>query len=639
MSYGKRYILQQALRDESKLIANIYEDGYSGSIYSYEAISITLSPNSNSDEPEAGIISSQLNISFLMSTQTDFNNFPDLLNYNDKKYYVELTRTPLSGSESVVWRGYMFNDYVNVPFNTATTQVDIVCIDALSFMKYVDFVYPDNINSVFKLLTIILGGLNSLGFPTLGNLYACCSYFGSSMNNRGAGAQYEPFAQSYVYKRDLVGKNYYDLIDQIMQSFNCRLFQYNGDWWIMAANEMAASTIYYTLYDASSNAVIGSGTLSNSVTIAPYSAGNLHFISNNQNKITRKGYPVLKVSTDVNFADDYIHNSSFKQGTSTTTTAWYASASSSGGGYVQLYRYPTEQFDVWAIHAGFSGATLEYDDGPYLPWLYGPGVNISFDAIVSPQSASNLGVIIKVNNYVDPPFYLQPDGSWSFTPYGTVGIPVGYDQTNGQWQSFSRDAMLGSIAIAGTTYNINGKMSITFKTFSGTAFIRNPRVTQKSPSAASLLVTRTITSSNSVAKEITSFLGIYRSDIGNCYGQIFNSTGVPITNWYRYGHSGDSFSALPMLIAREYSNLLNKNYATLEGDLGKTLDSDGLIYLNRTYTVSDSSTGALSYYGKKFIANRLTVNPYIDQSNSLQLLEVTDTDNASSETVTWITSA
>ena len=37
MAYGLRYNLQQSLRDSSTLFVNIYEDGYSGSVYSYSA--------------------------------------------------------------------------------------------------------------------------------------------------------------------------------------------------------------------------------------------------------------------------------------------------------------------------------------------------------------------------------------------------------------------------------------------------------------------------------------------------------------------------------------------------------------------------------------------------------------------------
>lgn len=641
MAYGLRYNLQQSLRDGSTLFVNIYQDGYtSGSVYSYNATSIVLEPNSNSDEPEAGIISSQLNVSFLISTQDDFNNFPDLLNFNDRKYYVELTRTPPSSSAIVLWRGYMFNDYVNVPFSTGNLEVNITCIDALSFMKYLTYPYPDNINTTTKLLTVLLTGLNWLGFPTLGDLYSCCSYYGTLMDDRADGTVYEPFNQTYIYKRDLINKNLYEIIDQIMQSFNCRLFQFQGNWWIMSANEMAASTVYYTRYDASTNAAIASGTLSNGVTISPYSSGNIHFIGNSQNKITRKGYPIVKVTTNVESDDNYTHNSTFKQG-STFPTGW--TASGSNGGTFTWLQYSGQEFNIIKLmanggladlYAGNAGST-----DPYCPTMYAPGFTYSFDAIVSTGSFHELDIYVSVNDYVNPRFWLQADNTWSFTP-PPFGIKVGYTNADQSFQSFSRDINLGEFVISGTTYNVYGKLAIQFQVRGGgTAYIRNPRVSQKvNPAVAkALLVTRTTSTAGSLTKDITSYLGLYKSDIPNMYGALYYSNGNPITEWYRFGHSG-TFGTLPALIAREYSNLLSKNYATLEGDLGETINSFGPIYLANTFTVTDSATNALSYNGKKFLLNRISPNFYINQGNSIQLLEITDTDNSSTETAEWIVS-
>lgn len=638
MAYGLRYNLQQSLRDQSTLFVNIYEDLYTGSVYNYSATSITIEPNTISDEPEAGIISSQLNVSFLISTQDDFNNFPDLLNFNDRKYYVELTRIPLGGNQLVLWRGYMFNDYVNVPFSTGNLEVNITCIDSLSFMRNLIFPYPDNINTTIKLLTVLLTGLNWLGFPTLGNLYSCCSYYGSLMNDRLDNTVYEPFNQTYIYKRDLVDKNLYDLIDQIMQSFNCRLFQYQGDWWIMSANEMAATNVYYTKYDALSNAAVASGILSSAVTIAPYSSGNIHFINNSQNKVTRKGYPIIKVSTKVEADENYTHNSKFKQGT-TVPTGWEITLSN--GAAFEWLRYSNQEFDVIKLQANSGSANLLAGNigstDTYIPFVYAPGFKLSFDAIVSTGTFHQLRIYVSVDNFINSRFWLQPDGTWSFTRNYII---VGYTNKDQSFQSFTRDIALGTFAISGPTYNVYGKVSIEFEASSNAiAYVRNPKIVQTiNPAVAqSLLVTRTASTAGSLTKEITSYLGLYKSDIPNMYGALYYSNSNPITEWYRLGHAG-TFGTLPALIAREYSNLLSKNYATLEGDIGETINAFGLIYLANTYSVTDSATNALSYNGKKFLLNRISPNLYINQGNSIQLLEITDTDNASTEVAEWIVS-
>jgi hypothetical protein len=634
MAYGLNYNLQQALRDGSSLFVNIYKDGYTGAVYNYTPTSITIEPNTISDEPEPGIISSQLNVSFLLSSQADYDNFPVLLDFNDRLYYVELTRTPIGGSQSVIWKGYMFNDYVDIPFSTGNLEVNLTFIDALSFMENLIYPYPDNINTTTKLKTVILTGLNWLGFPTLGDLFSTCSYYGSAMDDRADGTGFEPFDQTYIYKRDLVGKNLYDIIEQILKSFNCRLFQFQGNWWIMSANEMAKSTIYYSQYNASSNNLVASGTIANGVTIAPYSAGNVHFINNSQTKVTRKGYPIIKVDTKVEAPSSYTHNSNFKQG-STFPTGW--TFTSSGGGGVTWIQNANDEFNVIRLQGGGGNATLSAID-TFSPFVYPTTFSLAFDAIDNQLSFDTLYIRVSINNFIDSIFYLQSDGTWSFTP---TNLLVDYTNKDGSFQGFSREIRLGTFDISGTNYNVSGKLGIEFRVLSGgDAYIRNARAVQNlNPAIAqSYLITRTASTAGSLTKDFTSFLGLYKADLPNIYGNLYYSNGTQITQWYSFGAAGTLFPSLPDLIARELSNLLSRNYATLEGDLGETYNAFGLIYLANTYSVTDSATNALSYNGKKFLLNRVTPNLYINQNNSLQLLEITNTNNSSTSVSQWIVS-
>jgi hypothetical protein len=634
MAYVLNYNLQQSLRDGSSLFVKIYKDGYSGSVYNYTPTSITIEPNTISDEPEPGIISSQLNISFLLSSQADYDNFPVLLSFNDREYYVELTRIPQGGSESVVWRGYMFNDYVDVPFTTGNLQVNITCIDALSFMRNLIFPYPDNINTTIKLKTAILTGLNWLGFPTLGDLFSTCSYYGSAMDDRADGTGFEPFDQTYIYKRDLVGKNLYDIIEQIMISFNCRLFQFQGNWWIMSANEMAKSTIYYSQYNASSNNLVASGTIANGVTIAPYSAGNVHFINNSQTKVTRKGYPIIKLDTKVEAAQNYTHNSDFKQG-STFATGWDRVESS--GATVTRIQNANEEFDEVRLQ-GNTGVANLFTNDVFSPFVYPTTFSLSFDAINNGGTISPLYIRVSVNNFINSPFHLQSDGTWSFSP---TNLLVDYTNKDNSYEGFTREIRLGVFDISGTNYDVYGKLEIRFVVLSGgDAYVRNPKAIQNiNPAIAqSYSITRTASTAGSLTKELTSFLGLYKSDLPNIYGNLYYANGTQISQWYSFGAAGTLFPSLPDLIARELSNLLSKNYATLEGDLGETYNAFGLIYLANTYTVTDSATNALSYNGKKFLLNRVTPNLYINQNNSLQLLEITNTNNSSTAVSEWIVS-
>jgi hypothetical protein len=632
MAYGLRYNLQQTLRDGSILFVNIYRDGYTGAVYSFTPTSITISPNSNSDEPEPGIISSQLNFSFIVSTVEDSTNFPDLLTFNDREYYVELTRTPVNSASSVLWRGFMFNDYVNVPFTTGNLEINVTCIDALSFMKNTFYPYTDSSNQLEKLYTVLAQGLNSIGFPNSPSLYQCCSYFGTGMSNRSVAASNEPFNQTYIYKRDLQQKSYYDLIEQIVKSFGCRLFQQDGDWWIMSANEMASSTIYYTKYNLSNNTSVG-GTLSNQITIFPYNGTNIHFINNSQNKITRKGYPVVKVSAPVNFSSEYISNGTFKINSGGSISNW--SGSESGGATTTLIPNPSEPYDVvlFNIPAG-GGIEFNYITPGTLPFFTRPGFSLSFDLAMS--SGSSMSIRIYVENTSGQKFYANSSGVWG-APGVVRTFTIDYTAAANVFQTISYNLQLGGFNIGGTNYTVEGFLRIEFTSNTeGAVYLRYPRATQTSTGLpSSLTTTRFVTTTNSLTKDFESTLGIYRSDIPYCYGALFFSNFTPITSWYRFSYLGTTYPSLPILVARELSNLFNRNYGTLEADLGDTLNSNSTIYLNNTYIISDNFNNPLDYVGKRFIANRNDVNFYTNQETSLQLLEVTNTDNASSVSVNW----
>ncbi len=107
MAYGIRYTITQELRDGTSLIVKIYEKSYVGAtVTPYIATNVSLVPNATNEDPIASIISAQLNVSFIISDQDDYNNFPDLLNFDETKYYVELVINSV-----IKWRGFLLNLY------------------------------------------------------------------------------------------------------------------------------------------------------------------------------------------------------------------------------------------------------------------------------------------------------------------------------------------------------------------------------------------------------------------------------------------------------------------------------------------------------------------------------------------------
>jgi hypothetical protein len=475
-------------------------------------------------------------------------------------------------------------------------------------------------------------------------IYACCSYYADGMFDRGDAGADEPFSQTYQYNRDFYKLDYYTILENIIKSFGCRLFQANGDWYILPMNQQA-DTIYYTRYvveDAPS--VSGNGTLTNTINIQPYQNGNVHFVNNNQTKIVRKGYPTIESTLPYEYASNYIYNGTFKfttgSGASLRANGWSEfEVAPSRATLVVLPEDQSNRYEVFYLGGSTNAYIQNYFLSPvdysYLPKMYGTSASLSFEL-----QGANAGDKIRV--YITAfiggvTYYLRDNNVWSTTVHfrdvtyttfntyitSTVNIPMGYSQD--------------------LSLVIEGLIGVKFEAANGATggYIKNVKLTQGTASIKEVVLTRNIGSTSQIATNIDiPYSAIYppqgASPIRNNVGLLFQSDGDIWTDWYRYGYPPEAFTMLAELIMRQYSNLLNKNIATLEGDLGAIVGTNGFIYLDKTYTIQDSSTNALSYNNKKFLINRLTSNPYMDETSQIQLLEITMVDNASTATVDYI---
>jgi hypothetical protein len=638
MAYGIKYRLTQALRNETNLYVDIYEKDYPDDIViDYEAVNIQLSSNASEDEPLAAIISSQLNISFIVSDE-NYADFPDLLNFDVRKYFVKLYN-----DDTLLWCGFLFNDYVQVPFTTGFVQVDMIAIDGLSFLENTQFNFYElkSINAAEKLIDIIAETLNVIQYPDAIDLITSCSYYAEGMDNRADSLLSEPFNQSYQYRRDYQGLTYYEVLDNIIKSFGCRLFQSDGKWQILAVNEMAANTRYFTRYQIYPTvSALSGGTMVKDVTIQPYASGNVHFINNSQTKIIRKGYPKLILGHTYSFPDNYAHNGNFKGlNTPTSLYGWYLYGSYGAGYQVYIEERPDNQSNAVKLNNSFTGTevSMQMGDGTtfnYLPYIVGPSFTISF---VYRMFFEKVKMQISIQEApAEPIYYFNSSNYWQTSPTYIDIIRVG--EPNSRPANYSKEINLFSVD--NPTYaNIIGYVRIkiyTYTSFSDIT-ISNFKIEQNIGTQGSLNVIRQISNEDVPTKDLTQPYGTPSSEVSaNNLGVLFSQSLDVLKNWYRYPNTTEQFLYLQMLIARQYSNLLNKNFGTLEGDLGSFKTVDGLNYLDKVYLVTDPSTTPLSYDGKKFLLNRGSIVPQIDEVDSIQIIEITDEDNDSTETIQYI---
>jgi len=391
--YGLRYTISQILRNENTQTIEIYEQDYADDIVkTYTPTSIILQPNSSEEYPYPSIISSQLNFSIILETQDDYDQFPDVLSRNDRKYWVVYKE-----ESTVIWRGFLFNDYSQIGFSTGINEASLVCIDGISFLEDQVYIVAASINTTQQWLEIVCDALRLLGYPEELYLVIACSFYAEGMLNRGNGSYNEPFAQIYQYRRDFVGVSYYDILDNMLRTFNCRLYQANGDWYITSTMEVASDTRYYTRYNVGSAITIdGSGYLDNVINIAPYQDGNVHFINNTQTKILRKGFYNIQLRNRYSSPINLIHNADLKAVIGTvppkSAAGWFTSLTGTATAYV--IEYPDEQFNSYYLSAGTGDAYLQIS-GTVAPYLYTPYLG-GFPLSFSVHHKNSVAIKIKI---------------------------------------------------------------------------------------------------------------------------------------------------------------------------------------------------------------------------------------------------
>ena len=207
-------------------------------------------------------------------------------------------------------------------------------------------------------------------------------------------------------------------------------------------------------------------------------------------------------------------------------------------------------------------------------------------------------------------YRLNSNGEWSDDVNTYITIPpsdplIGGISDRRPRQSYSLEIPFGKNTLNNVDIAI-GYVSISFLVSSASSLFRfnNLSLTQSNSVFNGLEVQRKLGTNEALLKEIETPYGANYPEltVSNNVGSLFSSSLVKLQNWYRYGKAG-TYSTLTQLICRQYSNIFNKNLATLEGDLGISESSNTTIYLNKKYAVVDSATDALSYNNKTFINN------------------------------------
>ena len=659
MSYQLAYEITQAGRNTgTSVVAYIYKETV-GSItpVSYTASQITVNNNPSSDDLEPGLVPMTATISIALETDADISNLPNVLTYDDRLYYVTIYYAGF-----LLFKGFILSDYIELSFTTGVKYMTIPCVDGLHFLKQKTFSQDINTNGAYGLAGIIADAITQLGYGGDSYFYSACNYFAYGMNDRSTApaGRYEPFNQTFIYPRDIQGENYYDILEGIAVAFGCRFFQAEGNFWMVPCTEIINSSNYYTRYLVSGGSFSydSYGTLSNAMSINPYSysTSNFYFINNGQIKNIKKGYNRVVVSGEYTYNKDFIFNGRFKSYNASTNpdtvTGWTLyrqvpeidlNVTNSGSNLSNEVRIE--------IPVGFNGEFRFYTTGSvgsydFLPYINMPIARMSF--YFKTEASFSFTYDYRIILYSGgTAYYYYPSGTTEATAWQTTSNYISFGTAANDFfkleqeiKMYTKEGFM-SIEIRSASAQFNGFKSITLKDF-----VLSQE--QDSTNYKSLDIIRSIgTATNE--KNINVRFGLI--DVNNDktinYGasnngllikgtKVGNNPFQPWTLWYKQSDTSTFYDMLPYLVARDLSNILNKNIATLEGDLGRVYNAVGLLSPNKFLTVADSSTGPFSYNGKKFVINRLDVDPYTEQVNQLQIIESTTVDDASTQTLEFI---
>jgi hypothetical protein len=635
MAYGLRYTISQILRNENTQTIEIYEQDYTaGVVKSYIPTSIILQPNSSEEYPYPTIISTQLSFSIILETEDDYDQFPDVLSKNNRKYWVVY-----KDGADVIWRGFLFNDYAQIGFSTGINEASLVCIDAISFLEEQVYIVASSINTRQQWSEVIFDALRLLGYPEDLYLVIACSFYAEGMLDRADGSSNEPFAQTYQYRRDFVGVSYYNILLNMLNTYNCRMYQSNGDWWITSTMEVAAPTRYYTRYDVGSAVTIdSSGVLNNVIDIEPYQDGNVYFIDNSQTKILRKGFYNIQLRNQYASPINLIHNADLKEifGTSPNFAAfgWFTTLTGTAQAYV--INNPDDQFNNYYLSAGTGDAYLEIlaliDQYFYTPYVGGVPLKLSIEH----RNSVAIKIQIALLDTGSGNKYLNGSGVWVTSSSTYITFPAWDGKSD--WGSYSLTIPPFIVSPFSPAF-LSGYLNIKILCDTNSTELRNFILKQETE------IQYAVINSDSTGEQSTR--KVFEIPYGQIYpaptglqilslGSIYNNSGVLLKNWY-FQYLDIDRTEITNFIAYQYIKIYQRNIATLEADLGEIQADNGYINLDKVYTVTDILTGNLSYNNKQFVINRLSTNSYYNQVNGIQLMEIFYDEEAVITSIQYIT--
>jgi len=621
MAYNLKYRITSATLSDTTSVVEMYIDEAVASVIDYDGVSVQLQYIPRSDDIYEPIYASQLSV--VMDVTDDQNNLPNFVSLNDRKYLVKLK---IDGVYK--WTGWALSDNVQYSFSTGRKELSFDAIDGLGILDY--FPYPfveTNLVSNFtptKILDFFVTALNQIGFETGLNIYTACSYYSSNMSNRSANIANDPFNQgflrhNYFLNNDGTYDTCLEVLRKIIKSFGCRIYQANNKWNIVAINEMASNSYFYTEYLA--NGTYSTAGVASIVTTVEAFNGNttgLYFVDNSQLKIFKKGYNNFVQDYRLEYSPNYIVNSNLKVLSSGFPVGWTYFTQVSGGSVILIVR-ANESSNQFQITTGNNGGGASGYTNLAAVSMSG----IENDTIDFSVTFFNQEVAKKRGQ-----FKLQITGSG-------MGAPSYYLNVNKLWQDATSspannyylieevdENLTNKFTITTPPLPISGTLSLSIELFdspscSSTITVGDFNLTFNSP-LSTIRTTSILTADNQYTLELDLPFGypVYLGDgidrnvnnlaIGNIL-VLSNSVYAVASGWYKFNRVG-IFQGLSQLIMKEYINAYRRNLVNIDSNIFGVENEEGTFSGGSIIKFDDTDPAQINVSEKYYMTGNMTID-------------------------------
>jgi len=542
-----------------------------------------------------------------------------------------------------IFQGYLLTDSATLGFNTGRTFLQLPFSDGMGMLKSIpyeqNYATPTpssengavlvDINTTQTLLEVILQCLNKLELPDGFGLNIAVNIYASGMDE-----SQDVFSQIQYYRRnwqnaDLTWQDCHTVLTTICRDFGAKIFQANNEYWIVNTTDAATGTLRRFKY-LQDGTFVGLFSGDATRTVVPYTSSAAHyFVNGDQQKIIRKGYPVIEINSPFTYAPNLIDNGNLRRPNVATDEIAYNWSKS----VPTLGSMSTAEIDgtfYIEMSTGASAASTTIRPLSVANVFQDDKITISFDyrdTVLTPTTNPILQMRCEIYEYGGLGYYqLNQDRDWkTFTP-----IPANYIWVNIE---------------SGGTY-LSGRQTQTLtlprSPVSGNIYlefrINNP-ATQLQATVGNFSMRFETSNDFKQARGYFDFLSQYKrtqemqlgmqqyiySQVGSMLREnIYEPTQPSVwTGWYRYG-TATTFTNLPRLILQEYINIQSAAQINMQGTIMSIFGAAGPLSPVNTFYFQDGTT-TLPVQGLPYIVGNMRIN-FTDDEWSGTWLQVSDTE-------------